>query len=67
MRINPDIDGDCFQRMLVSNFIGSFSNLVVRRAVGGRGRSGRKLPQLPGLGSLDPPVPPRACIASAST
>jgi glycosyltransferase involved in cell wall biosynthesis len=33
MRINPDIDGDCFERMLVSNFIGSFSNLVVRRAL----------------------------------
>lgn len=31
MRIHPDIDGDCFERMLVSNFIGSFSNLVVRR------------------------------------
>lgn len=33
MRIHPDVDGDCFERMLVSNFIGSFSNLVVRRAL----------------------------------
>jgi glycosyltransferase involved in cell wall biosynthesis len=33
MRIHPDIDGDCFERILVSNFIGSFSNLVVRRAL----------------------------------
>jgi len=31
MRIDPDVDGDCFERILVSNFIGSFSNLVVRR------------------------------------
>jgi glycosyltransferase involved in cell wall biosynthesis len=31
LRIHPDIDGDCFEQMLVSNFIGSFSNLVVRR------------------------------------
>jgi glycosyltransferase involved in cell wall biosynthesis len=31
LRIHPEIDGDCFQQMLVSNFIGSFSNLVVRR------------------------------------
>lgn len=31
MRINPDVDGDCFERILVSNFIGSFSNLMVRR------------------------------------
>ncbi|HEY0060690.1 MAG TPA: glycosyltransferase, partial [Telluria sp.] len=31
MRIHPEIEGDCYQRMLVSNFIGSFSNLVVRR------------------------------------
>jgi glycosyltransferase involved in cell wall biosynthesis len=31
LRIHPDIDGDCFQQMLVSNFIGSFSNLMVRR------------------------------------
>lgn len=33
MRIHPDVEGDCFERMLVSNFIGSFSNLVVRRAL----------------------------------
>ncbi len=33
MRINPEIDGECFQRMLISNFIGSFSNLMVRRAL----------------------------------
>jgi glycosyltransferase involved in cell wall biosynthesis len=33
MLIHPEIDGDCFERMLVSNFIGSFSNLVVRRAL----------------------------------
>jgi glycosyltransferase involved in cell wall biosynthesis len=33
LRINPDIDGDCFQEMLVSNFIGSFSNIVVRKAL----------------------------------
>ncbi|WP_426112979.1 glycosyltransferase family 2 protein [Massilia sp. PWRC2] len=31
MRIHPDIDGFCFEQILVSNFIGSFSNLVVRR------------------------------------
>ena len=31
LRIHPDIDGDCFEQMLESNFIGSFSNLVVRR------------------------------------
>lgn len=31
LRIHPDIDGFCFEQMLVSNFIGSFSNLVVRR------------------------------------
>jgi glycosyltransferase involved in cell wall biosynthesis len=31
LRIHPEIDGDCFEEMLVSNFIGSFSNLVVRR------------------------------------
>lgn len=33
LRIHPEIDGDCFQQMLVSNFIGSFSNLVVRKAL----------------------------------
>jgi glycosyltransferase involved in cell wall biosynthesis len=33
MRIHPEIDGECFEQMLVSNFIGSFSNLVVRRAL----------------------------------
>jgi glycosyltransferase involved in cell wall biosynthesis len=31
LRIHPNIDGFCFQEILVSNFIGSFSNLVVRR------------------------------------
>ena len=31
LRIHPDVDGDCFEQMLVSNFVGSFSNLVVRR------------------------------------
>jgi glycosyltransferase involved in cell wall biosynthesis len=31
LRIHPEIEGDCFEQMLVSNFIGSFSNLVVRR------------------------------------
>jgi glycosyltransferase involved in cell wall biosynthesis len=31
LRIHPDIEGHCFEQMLVSNFIGSFSNLVVRR------------------------------------
>ena len=33
LRINPEIDGQCFEEMLVSNFIGSFSNVVVRRAL----------------------------------
>lgn len=33
MRIHPEIDGDCSERMLVSNFIGSFSNVVVRRSL----------------------------------
>lgn len=33
LRIHPDIDGACFEQMLVSNFIGSFSNVVVRRAL----------------------------------
>ena len=31
LRVHPDVDGDCFEQMLVSNFVGSFSNLVVRR------------------------------------
>jgi glycosyltransferase involved in cell wall biosynthesis len=33
LRINPEIDGQCFEEMLVSNFIGSFSNVVVRKAL----------------------------------
>jgi glycosyltransferase involved in cell wall biosynthesis len=33
LRIHPDIDGRCFEEMLVSNFIGSFSNVVVRKAL----------------------------------
>jgi glycosyltransferase involved in cell wall biosynthesis len=33
LRINPEIDGQCLHDMLVSNFIGSFSNIVVRRAL----------------------------------
>ncbi len=31
LRINPEIEGRCFHEMLASNFIGSFSNIVVRR------------------------------------
>ncbi len=31
LRINPEIEGECSEEMLVSNFIGSFSNVVVRR------------------------------------
>ncbi|MEO6353630.1 MAG: glycosyltransferase family 2 protein [Burkholderiaceae bacterium] len=33
LRINPEIDGMCFEEMLVSNFIGSFSNIVVRKSL----------------------------------
>ena len=33
LRINPDIDGACFEEMMVSNFIGSFSNIVVRKSL----------------------------------
>ncbi len=33
LRINPDIDGACFKEMMVSNFIGSFSNIVVRKSL----------------------------------
>lgn len=33
LRINPEIDGACFEEMLVSNFIGSFSNIVVRKSL----------------------------------
>jgi len=31
LRINPEFEGECFEEMLVSNFIGSFSNIVVRK------------------------------------
>lgn len=31
MRVNPEYEGDCRQEILVSNFIGSFSNVLVRR------------------------------------
>lgn len=33
LRINPEIEGECFDEMLVSNFIGSFSNIVVRKSL----------------------------------
>ena len=33
LRINPEIDGECFEEMLVSNFIGTFSNIVVRKSL----------------------------------
>lgn len=33
LRINPEIEGECFEEMLVSNFIGSFSNIVVRKSL----------------------------------
>lgn len=31
MRASPDHEGDCRQQILVSNFIGSFSNVIIRR------------------------------------
>ena len=33
LRIHSEIDGQCFEEMLVSNFIGSFSNVVVRKSL----------------------------------
>lgn len=31
MRMCPEYEGDCSQQILISNFIGSFSNVVIRR------------------------------------
>lgn len=31
MRIDPEYEGDCRQQILISNFIGTFSNVVIRR------------------------------------
>jgi len=33
LRVNPEIEGECFEEMLVSNFIGTFSNIVVRKSL----------------------------------
>lgn len=33
LRVNPENDGACFDEMLVTNFIGTFSNIVVRKSL----------------------------------
>ena len=33
LRVNPEIEGECFDEMLVTNFIGTFSNIVVRKSL----------------------------------
>ncbi|NMM39122.1 MAG: glycosyltransferase family 2 protein [Glaciimonas sp.] len=33
LRINPEIEGACFEEMLVKNFMGTFSNIVVRKSL----------------------------------
>ncbi|MGV8892529.1 MAG: glycosyltransferase family 2 protein [Burkholderiaceae bacterium] len=33
LRINPEIEGECLEEMLAKNFIGTFSNIVVRKSL----------------------------------